>query len=112
MDFLRDFWRICKSDKSALVAGVVILIYLGVAIFGPVFVHLSDIQNPADAYLSPSWHAPARHRLPGPGRADRARAIGTRPVLEVGLLTAIFAVSVGVVVGLVTGYLGVPSTWS
>jgi peptide/nickel transport system permease protein len=105
MDFLRDFWRICKSDKSALVAGVVILIYLGVAIFGPIFVHLSPIQNPADAYLSPSWHHPLGTDFLGQDILTEI-VLGTRPVLEVGLMAAIFAVGVGVAVGLMSGYLG------
>ncbi len=105
MDFLRDFWRICKSDKSAFVAGVVILIYLCVAIFGPIFVHLSPFQNPADAYLAPSWHHPLGTDFLGQDILTQI-VIGTRPVLEVGLLTAIFAVGFGVIVGLVTGYLG------
>ena len=105
MDFLRDFWRICKSDKSALVAGIVILIYLCVAIFGPIFVHLSLIQNPADAYLSPSWQHPLGTDFLGQDVLTEI-VLGTRPVLEVGLLTAIFAVGVGVAVGLVAGYLG------
>ena len=74
MDLLKNLWRICKSDKSAFIGGVVILIYLGIAVFGPVFVHLSNVQNPAHAYLSPSWTPPPRHRLPGAGRADRDRA--------------------------------------
>ena len=105
MDLLKDFWRICKSDKASLVAGVVIVVYLCVAIFGPVLVHLSPIQNPADAYLSPSW----RHLLGTDYLGQDVLTelvLGTRPVLEVGLLAAVFAVSTGVVVGLVTGYLG------
>jgi peptide/nickel transport system permease protein len=105
MDFLRDFWRICKSDKSAFVAGVVILIYLGIAIFGPIFVHLSSFQNPANAYLPPSWQHPLGTDFLGQDILTQI-VIGTRPVLEVGLLTAIFAVGFGVIVGLVTGYLG------
>jgi peptide/nickel transport system permease protein len=105
MDFLRDFWRICKSDKPALVGGIVILIYLGVAIFGPIFVHLSPIQNPANAYLSPSWQHPLGTDFLGQDVLTEI-VLGTRPVLEVGLLTAIFAVGVGVAVGLVAGYLG------
>ena len=105
MDFLRDFWRICKSDKSAFVAGIVILIYLCVAIFGPIFVHLSSFQNPADAYLPPSWQHLLGTDFLGQDILTQI-VIGTRPVLEVGLLTAIFAVGFGVIVGLVTGYLG------
>jgi peptide/nickel transport system permease protein len=105
MDFLSDFWRICKNDKPAFVAGVVILIYLGVAIFGPIFVHLSPIQNPADAYLPPSLQHPLGTDYLGQDVLTEL-VLGTRPVLEVGLLAAIFAVGTGVIVGLVSGYRG------
>jgi peptide/nickel transport system permease protein len=105
VDFLRDFWRICKNDRPAFIAGIVILIYLGVAIFGPIFVHLSPIQNPADAYLSPSWQHPLGTDYLGQDVLTEL-VLGTRPVLEVGLLAAIFAVGTGVAVGLVSGYRG------
>jgi peptide/nickel transport system permease protein len=105
MDFFRDFWRICKGDKSAFVAGIVILVYLFIAIFGPILVHLSPEQNPANAYLSPSWQHPLGTDFLGQDILTEL-VLGTRPVLEVGLLTAIFAVGVGVVVGLMAGYLG------
>ena len=105
MDLVRNLWRICKSDKSALVGGIVILIYLGLAVFGPVFVHLSNVQNPALAYLSPSWSHPLGTDFLGQDVLTEI-VIGTRPVIEVGLLAATFAVSVGVVIGLATGYLG------
>jgi peptide/nickel transport system permease protein len=105
MDLVRNLWRICKSDKSALVGGIVIFIYLAVAVFGPVFVHLSNVQNPALAYLSPSWRHPLGTDFLGQDVLTEI-LIGTRPVIEVGLLAATFAVSVGVIIGLATGYLG------
>lgn len=105
MDFLRDFWRICRSDRAAFVAGIVISIYIFVAIFGPVLVHLNPNQNPANAYLLPSWRHPLGTDYLGQDVLTEL-ILGTRPVLEVGLLAATFAVGLGVIVGLVTGYLG------
>jgi peptide/nickel transport system permease protein len=105
MDSLKNLWRICKTDKSALIGGVVILIYLGMAVFGPVFVHLSNVQNPALAYLSPSWRHPLGTDFLGQDVLTQI-VLGTRPIIEVGILAAIFAVTTGVVIGLTTGYLG------
>jgi peptide/nickel transport system permease protein len=105
MDLVKNLWRICKSDKSALVGGVVILVYLCIAVFGPVFVHLSNVQNPALAYLPPSWAHPLGTDFLGQDVLTEV-VLGTRPVIEVGLLAATFAVTVGVVIGLATGYLG------
>ena len=105
MDLVKNLWRICKSDKSALIGGLVILVYLCIAVFGPVFVHLSNVQNPALAYLSPSWAHPLGTDFLGQDVLTEI-VLGTRPVIEVGLLAATFAVTVGVVIGLATGYLG------
>jgi peptide/nickel transport system permease protein len=105
MDWVKSLWRICKTDKSALIGGVVILVYLGMAVFGPVFVHLSNVQNPALAYLSPSLQHPLGTDFLGQDVLTQI-VLGTRPVIEVGLLAATFAVTVGVVIGLTTGYLG------
>ena len=55
--------------------------------------------------MAPSWHHPLGTDFLGQDILTQI-VIGTRPVLEVGLLTAIFAVGFGVIVGLVTGYLG------
>jgi peptide/nickel transport system permease protein len=105
MDWLKNLWRICRTDRSALIAGVVILVYLGTAVFGPVLVHLSNVQNPALAYLSPSWKHPLGTDFLGQDVLTQI-VIGTRPIIEVGLLAATFAVTAGVVIGLTTGYLG------
>jgi peptide/nickel transport system permease protein len=105
MDWLKNLWRICRTDRSALIAGVVILVYLGTAVLGPVLVHLSNVQNPALAYLSPSWKHPLGTDFLGQDVLTQI-VIGTRPIIEVGLLAATFAVTTGVVIGLTTGYLG------
>lgn len=105
MDFLRNLWRICKSDKTALVGGVILLIYIGVAVFGPIFVHLSNVQNPALAYLPPSLKHPLGTDFLGQDVLTEI-VVGTRPVIEVGILAAIFVTFIGVVIGLAAGYLG------
>jgi peptide/nickel transport system permease protein len=105
MELARDFWRICKSDKSAFIGGIVVFVYLFTALAGPELVHLSNVQNPALAYLTPSWSHPLGTDFLGQDVLTEI-IVGTRPVIEVGFLAAVMVVFVGVVIGLVTGYLG------
>ncbi|MGH3169021.1 MAG: ABC transporter permease, partial [Trebonia sp.] len=105
MNFFRDLWRIAKSDKPALVGGVVIIIYIIVAIVGPVFVHIGYQQNSSLAYLPPSLKYPLGTDFLGDSVLSEV-IVGTRPIMEVGIAAAVMVVFVGVTVGLVAGYLG------
>jgi peptide/nickel transport system permease protein len=105
MRLLRDLWRICVSDKPAFAGGVVILIYLIVAIAGPMVTHVGFQKNPNLAYLPPSLKYPLGTDFLGESVLSEV-IIGTRPIIEVGLAAAAMIVVVGVTVGLVAGYLG------
>lgn len=102
---MKDFWRIARSDRGAMAGGIVVAIYVVVAIIGPWIVHVSNVQNPQDAYLGPSW----RHLLGTDSFGQDILSqlvVGTRPIMEVGVFAAIMTVFIGVVVGLTSGYLG------
>jgi peptide/nickel transport system permease protein len=103
--FFRDLWRICKSDKPAFVGGVVIVIYLVVAIVGPFVTRVTYQKNPALAYLPPSLKYPLGTDFLGNSVLTEL-IVGTRPIMEVGIASAVMVVVVGVAVGLVAGYLG------
>lgn len=105
MEFAGNLWRICKSDKSAMVGGVVLLVYAFVAVFGRMLVHLSSVQNPLLAYLGPSLRYPLGTDFFGQSVLGEV-IVGTRPVLEVGILAAVMVSFIGVIIGLVSGYLG------
>ena len=105
MRFLRDLWRICRADKPALVGGVVVLIYLLVAIIGPYATQIGYQKNPNLAYLPPSMKYPLGTDFLGNSVLSEI-IVGTRPIMEVGLAAAVMVVVVGVTVGLVAGYLG------
>jgi peptide/nickel transport system permease protein len=105
MTFLRALWRIAKSDKPALVGGVVVGIYLVVAIVGPIVVHIGYQKNSSLAYLPPSLKYPLGTDFLGNSVLSEL-IIGTRPIMEVGICTAVIVVTVGVTVGLAAGYLG------
>jgi peptide/nickel transport system permease protein len=105
MRLLRDLWRICWGDKPAFVGGLVILIYLVVAIVGPMAVKIPYVSNPDLAYLPPSAKYPLGTDFLGNSVLSEI-IVGTRPIIEVGLSAAVMVVIVGVLVGLVSGYLG------
>lgn len=103
--FFKDLWRISKQDKSSMIGGAIVLIYCIIAIIGPYISHISNVQNPADAYLAPSWKYPLGTDSLGESVFSEL-IVGTRPIMEVGILAAIFTMFIGVVVGLISGYLG------
>lgn len=105
MRLLRDLWRICRDDKPALVGGIVVLLYVVVAIAGPFFVHIGYQKNSSLAYLPPSLKYPLGTDFLGDSVLSEL-IIGTRPIMEVGIAAAVMVVAVGVTVGLVAGYLG------
>jgi peptide/nickel transport system permease protein len=105
MRLLRDLWRISKSDTPAFIGGVVILIYVVVAIIGPAVVRLPYENNPSNAYLTPSLKYPLGTDFLGNSVLSEV-IVGTRPIMEVGIAAAVIVVTVGVIVGLVAGYLG------
>lgn len=100
-----DLWRICRGDKGALVGGVVILIYVFFAVFGPLLAHASNTARPVDSYLGPSLTHPLGTDSVGEGVLSQL-IVGTRPIMEVGVIAAVVTCVVGVVVGLACGYLG------
>lgn len=105
MDLIRDLWRICRSDRSAMIGGAIVLLYVIVALIGPYVVHVGTQQNPSDAYLPPSLSHPLGTDFIGQDVLSEL-IVGTRPVMEVGLCSAVIVVAVGVIVGLFTGYIG------
>lgn len=105
MELIKDLWKICRSDRSATVAGAVLLLYIIIALIGPYIAHVGTEQNPSDAYLFPSLTHPLGTDFVGNDTLAEL-IVGTRPVIEVGIFSALIVVTVGVIVGLVTGYLG------
>jgi peptide/nickel transport system permease protein len=101
----RDFVRILRDDKTALVGAVIVAIYCLIAILGPIVLSYGNPDNAAAAYLPPSWHDPLGTGPFGESVLSEL-IIGTRPIMIVGVLTAIFSMTIGTIVGLASGYLG------
>lgn len=105
MSWFSDLWRILRHDVAALIGGVVVLIYILTAIFGPMLVTLDDQQDPTKAYLPPSGEHWLGTDALGQGVFEQI-VIGTRPIMIVGVLAAVVTVAIGVIVGLWSGYVG------
>jgi ABC-type dipeptide/oligopeptide/nickel transport system permease subunit len=109
-------WIRLRRDKVAMAGGVIVILLVLLAIFGPFFV-----QNP-DTYhgnlIDPTFSRPIgpwggislAHPLgvePITGRDMLARiVIGSRYSLLIGFLATVLAVAVGVLMGIIAGYFG------
>lgn len=103
--FLKSVLQACWNDKVAMVGGLIVALFVVVAIVGPWVTHLASAPNPANAYFGPSWNYPLG--TDALGQSDLSDIIlGARPIMEIGVLAATFTVSLGTIVGLLTGYLG------
>ncbi len=105
MRFFSDLWRILRNDKGALVGGIIVGLYCLLAIFGPVLVHVSNDQNASNAYLPPSLTHPLGTDSLGQGVLSQI-IVGARPIMIVGVLSAIITIVAGVAIGLLSGYAG------
>lgn len=105
MRFLSDLWRILRNDKGSLIGGMIVALYCLVAIFGPILVKVGSAQDANNAYLAPSWKHPLGTDALGQGVLSQI-IVGARPIMIVGVLSAILTIFIGVLLGLLSGYAG------
>jgi peptide/nickel transport system permease protein len=116
----RIAWERLKRDRLALAGGAVVLVLIAIALLAPVISHLVG-QNPNDYHeglIDPLYQTPkgsfggmsSTHLLgvePVSGRDIFARTVyGARVSLLVGFLSALVAVVLGSVLGVLAGYFG------
>lgn len=93
------------SNKKSAVGGIILLIMVLIACFGPELFRYDTTTDALNKFQSPS----AQHWL---GTDELGRDLfrqlinGTRDVLLIACLTSLFAVCVGVVLGMVSGLVG------
>lgn len=102
--FGRDLFRILRGDRSAMVGAIIILVYCIVAIIGPYLTKVGLVSDPSRAYKGPSWRFPLGTDAFGHSILSEL-VVGTRPIMEVGVASAVMVITVGVIVGLASGYL-------
>ena len=106
MSYWQDAWRRLRSDKLALLGLLVILLVFALALLGPWFSAWTyDAQNFMEANEPPSWN-----HLFGTdmfGRDLFVRVLyGARISLAVGLVASFINLTIGVIYGGVSGFVG------
>jgi len=101
-----EFWRKFKKQKTAIVAGVFICLFIITAIIGPYIVPYDPVQPDYEHILegptSKHWFGTDAY-----GRDIFSRVIvGSRISLAVGLSSVTFGAILGAFLGLISGYYG------
>ncbi|MEZ3159508.1 ABC transporter permease [Microbacterium sp. BWT-B31] len=96
-------WHGLRRNPGSVVGLVIIMVYLVMAVLGPSMFPNARQGDPAESYAPPSGS-----HIFGTDHIGRdifeLIVIGTRPVMEVAILTAVLIVVVGCSVGLAAGY--------
>jgi ABC-type dipeptide/oligopeptide/nickel transport system permease subunit len=112
----RIAWMRLRRDKVAMAGGVIVLLLILIAIFGPYFVQDPNLYHAN--LINPTFSRPngplggisLAHPLgvePVTGRDMLARiVVGARYSLLIGFLATALAVFIGVVMGVISGYFG------
>lgn len=98
-----QWWQFFRRSPVGVVGFVIVVGYVMMAIFGPMFVHFSVAQNLSQADLPPSWHHWLGTDFAGRGILSDL-IYGSRPVLMVAFIAACGGVIVGTLIGLVSGF--------
>ncbi|MEA2584942.1 MAG: peptide/nickel transport system permease protein [Thermomicrobiales bacterium] len=99
------FWRRLSRERKALLGLVFVGLLALVAAIGPVIAPYDPLADDYDLFASPSWSHPMGTDSFGRDLLSRV-IVGTRVSFTVGLLAALSAMAVGVLLGLVAGYYG------
>ncbi|MEA2596058.1 MAG: peptide/nickel transport system permease protein [Thermomicrobiales bacterium] len=99
------FWRRLRRERKALLGLVFVGLLALVAAIGPVIAPYDPLADDYDLFASPSWSHPMGTDSFGRDLLSRV-IVGTRVSFTVGLLAALSAMAVGVLLGLVAGYYG------
>lgn len=102
----QDFWKKFSKNKSAVIGGILILLFILIAVIGPFLTpHAPNAQNHAIQLEGPSlqhWFGTDRH-----GRDIFSRLIhGMWITLLVGFSSVVMGMTLGVFLGVVSGYYG------
>ncbi|NUQ37479.1 MAG: ABC transporter permease [Caldilineales bacterium] len=107
---LADFWAELRKHPVALIAGVVILIYILAALFAPqITAHDPERGSLRQRLIPPAWEEGGSWTYPlgtdGQGRDIYTRILfGARVSLAVGLLSVGISVIIGLALGAAAGY--------
>ncbi|MCL6443655.1 MAG: ABC transporter permease [Alicyclobacillus sp.] len=102
---ISELWDVLRRHPASIVGLAILLIYFVFAVIGPMLYPPILTPDPMAIYLGPSWQHPL-----GTDYAGRdvlaLIIIGTRAVIEVAVIAALFTVVIGGLVGLMSGLFG------
>lgn len=105
-DLLDNFFDVLSEDLKAQVGATVVLLFLLAALFAPAFAPYDPMAQEFGVLQAPEL-GPHPFGTDSYGRDMLARLMyGARISLGIGLGTVIFAATVGILVGVVSGYYG------
>ncbi|MGI6037654.1 MAG: ABC transporter permease [Limnochordia bacterium] len=109
---LKEFWRLYRKNRLAVIGGIILLLFIVLAIGAPwITSHDPERPNFAAIRRPPAWMEGGNWTYPlgtdHLGRDLLTRIIyGARISLLVGFIVVFFATSLGVALGLISGYYG------
>lgn len=100
------FWRRFRASKLAMAGAGILSSFVFLGVFGPMIApHDPAVMDPANALAGPSWTHPMGTDHYGRDLFSRVLA-GARIALIVAVGVPVISMSIGVPVGLVSGYFG------
>ena len=111
-----DAWAQLRRSRMAMICLFVVLVYTAMAIYGEGVYRVCRIrditpsyqtQNLEEQYLAPSLLSKHPMGTDGLGRDVFQRLLqGTRIAFQVGIITSLIAIPIGVILGCIAGYFG------
>jgi len=111
-----DAWAQLRRNRLAMTCLFVVLVYTVMAIYGETVYRVCQIkditpsyqqQNLAEQYVAPSPLSKHPMGTDGLGRDVFQRLLqGTRIAFQVGIITSLIAIPIGVILGCIAGYFG------
>lgn len=106
IESLVEFWRIYRSNKLGVVGLGIVMFFVFIAVAAPLLARYDPYQTDPNAYLLP----PSQEHWFGTNEVGQdlfsLNIYGARISLLVGFTAALVAVSIGALIGLVSGYYG------
>ena len=104
---MADTWRLFKKRKTSVLGLIIFSLILFMVLFAPLFVEKSKVEEPDWEYLNSPPVAAHPFGTDDLGRDLFARVLyGGRNSLEIGLVSMVCALFMGVVIGSLCGYFG------
>lgn len=97
--------QLLVRKKTGIIAFMGLLVYVSMAVFGPLIVPLDTTPKPGKRYLPPSWEHPLGTDFEGKDIFSQI-INGARDVLYVAFLASTFSITIATLLGSISGFKG------